>query len=127
MSKSALSRMLLSLFYQLRKDYGLKIQYTKPGKGDIDSDTGLRDAANDKTFPLDAVETPVDAQGEFILKLLGKVEKPKTIFMIRVRDLPKGVEVETDDYFTANGLKYKVTGFSTNGGTLIELSGTAFT
>lgn len=125
MSKSALNRMLLGLFYQLHKDYGLMISYTKPGKGDIDSDTGVRDPAQDKTFTLKAVETPVDHRGDFILKLLGKVDKPGTIFMIQTRDLP--VTPEVDDTFTANGIKYKLTEFSTSGDVIIELIGVSFT
>lgn len=125
MSKSALNRMLLGLFYQLNKDYGLLISYTKPGKGDIDSDTGVRDASSDKTFTLQAVETPVDHQASFILKLLGKTEEPRTIFLIRTRDLP--VKPATDDTFTANGIKYRLMEFSTSGDVIIELSGKSFT
>lgn len=125
MSKYAVTNMLLSMFYSLVKDNGVQIVYTKPGKGDIDSDTGVRDTSQDKNFTINAVETPVDNQQSFITKLLGKVEKPATLFLIRVCDLP-GIVVETGDYFTANGIKYKVTDSTVSAGTLIELSGTAF-
>lgn len=125
MSKSTLNRMFLSLFYQLSKDYGLMISYTKPGKGDIDSDTGVRSTVADKTYTILAVETPVDHQGSFILKLLGKTDKPRTIFLIRTRDLP--VKPEIDDYFTSRGIKYKVMDLSTSGDVVVELSGESFT
>lgn len=127
MSTSALKGMLLSTFYELFKEYGLPISYTKPLKGDIDSDTGVRDSSKDKTFNIDAVETPVEHSQFMMMKTLGRWDKPITAFMIRVSDVPKGVTVATGDYFTASGLKYKIKDFTVMGETLIELFGETFT
>jgi hypothetical protein len=122
-----LSRTLLDLFYFLKKEYGTVIQYTKPGKGDIDPDTGRRDTSADRTFPLDSVLVPVGHTTEWLLKVLGKVERVTTVYLIRVQDIPAGITIETGDWFVHGNLKYKQPEFEDFGGTLIGLTGKTFT
>jgi hypothetical protein len=119
--------MLLDTFYHLRRDYGTVIQYHKSGKGDVNPETGVRDNSADRTFPLDAVIVPVGHMNEWLAKLLGRVEKIGTCFLIRVSDIPAGITIESEDYFVHGNLKYKHTEFEDFGGVLYALCGETFT
>lgn len=114
-------------FYFLRKDYGTTILYSKPGKGDIDPDTGLRSTAADRTFPLPAVFVPVGHMTEWLLKILGKVETVESVFLVQTSDLPPGTTVESGDYFVHGNRKFRNLEFEDFGGVLYALTGKAHT
>lgn len=124
---NALSRTLLQTFYSLLKDYGTTITFTKVGKADIDPDTGKRDTSADRTFPLPAVMSPVAHTTVFLAKLLGRTEKVEAIYLIRVSDLPAGVNVETGDFFSHGSKKYRNLTFENYDNVIVELSGDTFT
>lgn len=123
---TSLGRMLLDTFYHLVKEYGTTIIFTKVGKGDIDPDTGRRDTSADRTFPLPAVLTPVGITTEFMLKLIGRVEKVESVFLIRLSDMPTGLTVESGDFFVHGNLKYRNLNYEDFDGTLIGLTGETF-
>lgn len=123
--QSPLSKMLLSTFYALRKDYGTQITYTKVGKGDIDPDTGVRNNSADRTVSLPAIQVPVDIGLEWMLKFLGRVEKLKTVFLVKASDLIEKPAV--DDFFTHGIFIYREVQIEDFSGVLYGLAGEAFT
>ena len=124
---TSLSRLLLTTFYSLHKDYGTTITFTKVGKGDIDPDTGRRDTSADRTFPLPAVMSPVAHTTQFLAKLLGRTEKVESMYLIRVSDLPAGITIETGDFFSHGNLKFRNLVFENSGDVMMELTGDTFT
>ena len=99
-----ISQHLTDTYYFLVKDYGTTITVTKRVKSDVDSETGVRTAA-DRNYTIQAVFSPVGVFSEFLAKLLGKVEKYSVVFMILKSDLPEGIE--TTDQITHANLKYR--------------------
>lgn len=124
---TSLAKMLLDTFYALRKEYGTTIQFTKVGKGNVDPDTGARDSSADRTFPLGAVLCPVGHMNEWLANLLGRVEKIGTCFLIRVSDIPSGIQIENGDYFVHGNLKYRQLNFEDYSGVIIGITGETFT
>lgn len=123
---TSLASVLLDTFYHLQRDYGTTIVYTKVGKGDIDPETGRRDTSADRSFPLPAVLTPVGITTEFMLRLIGRVEKFEAVFLIRLSDLPTGLTVETGDFFVHGNLKYRNLQYENFDGVLIGVTGETF-
>lgn len=124
---TCLAKMLLDTFYHLRKDYGTVIQFTKAGKGNIDSETGTRDSSADRTFSLPAVICPTGHLNEWLAKLVGRIEKIGTHYLIRVSDIPSGVQIENGDYFVHGNLKYRQLEFEDFDGVLYAVTGETFT
>lgn len=124
---TSLTRVLLDTFYHLMKDYGTTIIFTKVGKGDVNPETGRRDTSADRTFPLSAVLTPVGVTTEFMLKVIGRIEKVESVFLIRLSDLPSGLAIETGDFFVHGNLKYRNLQYEDFDGVLIGLTGETFT
>lgn len=118
-----LSKMLSDTFYALNKEYGTRITYTRVGKGDIDSDTGARNTSADISVSLAAIQVPVDIGIEWMVKFLGRVEKLKTVFLIR----NPGFVPVTGDFFTHGTTKYRDCQVEDFGGILYGLAGEAFT
>jgi len=99
------SNWVSDLFYQMNQDYGTTISYTQIGKGDIDLDTGKR---NDVKTALDirAVIAPKSLYADFLVKVLGKVEYNKTMFLVLKADLPETFIPSTDDFISYNQKRY---------------------
>lgn len=123
----SLTKVLLDTFYHLNKEYGTTIQFTKTGKGNIDATTGSRDTSGDRSFPLSAVLAPVGHTTEWLAKLLGRTERIESCYLIRVRDLPTGLQVAPEDFFVHGNVKYRNLKFEDYDGTLILLMGESFT
>jgi len=124
---TSLAKMMLDTFYHLQKDYGTTIIFTKVGKGDIDPETGRRDSSADRQFPLPAVLSPVGLTTEFLLKLIGRVEKIETVYLIRVSDLPSGMTVDTGDFFVHGNRKFRNLQTEDFDNVVLGLTGETFT
>lgn len=118
-----LSKMLLDTFYALHKEYGTRITYTQVGKGDIDPDTGVRSTVADVSVSLAAIQVPVDIGIEWMVKFLGRVEKLKTVFLIK----NPGFTPATGDFFTHGISRYRDCQVEDFGGVLYGLAGETFT
>lgn len=116
------NKMILDTFYFLKKEYGTTIQLTKVGKGEVDLDTGVQ-TPNHTTYGISAVFAPVGLTTEFLLKLLGRVEKIESVFLIRLADLPAGLSVEPTDFFVHGNLKYQSLEIEDFAGVVLALTG----
>lgn len=117
-----LSQLLNDTYYFLHRDYGTVFIFVKRVKSDVNPDTGVR-TNRDREYPVDAVFTPVGIMSEFLVKLLGKVEKHATLFMTLKSNLPEPIDT-TDEIRHAN-LKYRNLEFE-DYGEIILISGEAF-
>lgn len=110
-------------YYHLVKDYGITVVFYKVGKNVIDDETGVRSTAEDKQYQIEAIFTPVDTYVEFLHSLLGRTEKSKTDFMVRISDLP---EINPEqDYIKHGNLKYRNLTITKFGGEVGILTGEA--
>lgn len=114
------TRFLISLFYQLRKQFPADLQYVKVLKGEINVETG-KVTDPERIYVLKAVISPAWITTEYLAKLIGRVERLESVFLIKTSDLP--VEVTTTDYFVHNGRKYKNLSFEDMDGALTALFG----
>lgn len=88
----------------MEKDYGQDAVLFKVVKGEID-DSFKRDDSKDQQFPIRVVENPVMNTVVFLAKLIGRTEKAKTEFLIKLKGLPT-VYLPTD-YIVVGGRTFR--------------------
>lgn len=118
---TSVNRMMLTLFYQLRKEYPADIQLVKVLKGEVDPETGkVTDPT--RTIDLKAVISPMWVTQDILSRLAGKIERIQSVFLVQVSDL-QGIEITTNDYFTHNERRYQNLNYEDFDGVLIALYG----
>ena len=115
----ALVQMLRQTLHSLKRQYGSRATIVKVGSQQVDYKTGIKTRTTDphvipKVIMLPEVLVREEKRGSVY-------EVWKTTFLIDLKDLPSGLELEVDDQILMNSKTYQVVTSETYGNACVVL------